>query len=309
MSVKFSVIMPVYNREKTLERALNSLQQQRYHNFEVIIVDDGSTDNSVGKITPYLTDTRFRLLQLPQNSGVNRARNCGLTQISADSDWVTFLDSDDEFTLSALSEVAAVIAEHPAVKDFCFAVQYLDGSPASWLSGNQQLFSYPDLIKKDIKPAGEWVHVIAAALVRQKQFLYEEKVRNGFESLAYLRLAQQYQVLYSTRVVRLYHLDVEGLSRIATKTQAKSKDEIIGYSLFLQEFGDMVSRYNKADYALLMAVLGKTYLEVADLRQCLLCTFKAFLCRPIELRIYRNLLIMLKFIFSSPFSSRLSSPK
>ncbi len=301
MAIKISIIMPVYNRSTTVCRALDSLLAQNYKNFEVIIVNDGSSDTSAEKIQSYLHDERFRFVELTRNSGVNHARNYGFSHIAADSDWVTFLDSDDEFVTDALENIVSVVSAYPTVKDYCFSVRYLDGRAASHLAVDNQIFNYRDLFDVKSKPTGEWVHVINAQLVRDRIFRYEESVRNGFEAIAYLRLARDFPVLYSSKVVRLYHLDVEGLTRIANKTVAKSHDEIIGYSIFLKEFGDMLFRYSKLEYALILSVLGKTFLEVSDFRNCIKYTSKAFFCNPFELRVYRNVLLMFKFLCLSLF--------
>jgi glycosyltransferase involved in cell wall biosynthesis len=309
MVPKISIIMPVFNRAVSVARALDSLLAQSYQQFEVVIVDDGSTDNSVEIILPYLTDPRFRLVKLEHNSGVNHARNRGLSSIHLDSAWVTFLDSDDEFVTDALENIISVISEHPNLHDYCFSVRYIDGRSASELAAAYKIFHYQDLFDVAVKPKGEWVHVIDARLIRNRTFHYEESVRNGFEAIAYLRLAKDYAVLYSSKIVRLYHVDVEGLTRIKNKTSAKSRDEILGYSVYLKEFGDMLYLHNKIEYALVHAVLGKTFLEVDDFKQCLQSTYRALLCNPLEPRVYRNILLMLKYTCFSLFNLRTSSSK
>lgn len=88
-----SIIIPVYNREKTLEYCLNSILQQNMHDFEVIIIDDGSTDNSANIYRNYaLKDNRI-LYFYKENGGVSSARNYGISK--ARGKWITFVDSDD----------------------------------------------------------------------------------------------------------------------------------------------------------------------------------------------------------------------
>lgn len=88
-----SVIVPVYNVEKFLSRCLNSILAQTYNNLEVILVDDGSTDNS-GKICDdyALKDKRIRVIH-KQNGGVSSARNMALSV--AKGEYIGFVDSDD----------------------------------------------------------------------------------------------------------------------------------------------------------------------------------------------------------------------
>lgn len=97
----FSVIIAVYNREELIKRALNSLFNQSFKNWEAIIVDDCSTDNTINTVKPFLKDERFKLLKMDKNSGVAKARNRGIR--SATGEYITFLDSDDEYKENHLS--------------------------------------------------------------------------------------------------------------------------------------------------------------------------------------------------------------
>src|SRR3989344_1211017 len=87
-----SVIIPTYNRAKYIQRALDSVLFQSYQNFEIIIVDDGSTDNTKSVLEPYIKDPRiFYIYQ--QNQKVSKARNNGIAQ--SKGGYVALLDSDD----------------------------------------------------------------------------------------------------------------------------------------------------------------------------------------------------------------------
>ena len=88
-----SIIVPVYNVEKYLQRCLNSIKNQTFSDWECILIDDGSPDNS-GKICDdyAAADERFKVIH-QNNSGVSRARNKGLE--AAKGKWVSFIDSDD----------------------------------------------------------------------------------------------------------------------------------------------------------------------------------------------------------------------
>lgn len=92
MAVRFSVLMPVYNREKYVGRAVESVLSQTYQNFELIAVDDGSTDRSVDILRSY--GSRIKVLQ-QANQGPEVARNAGAA--IATGKYIVFLDSDDFF--------------------------------------------------------------------------------------------------------------------------------------------------------------------------------------------------------------------
>lgn len=88
-----SVIIPVYNVVRFLSECLDSVLSQTYDDFEVILVDDGSTDGSEVICDNYaMMDKRVRVIHIP-NSGVSVARNTGIKEVSGD--WITFVDSDD----------------------------------------------------------------------------------------------------------------------------------------------------------------------------------------------------------------------
>ncbi len=101
MTPKISVIVPVYNSEKYLRRCLHSIQKQQFTDFEVIIIDDGSTDCSPQICDEIvLNDKRFKVIH-KINEGVSIARNQGLD--IATGKWIVFIDSDDEISTDYLT--------------------------------------------------------------------------------------------------------------------------------------------------------------------------------------------------------------
>ncbi len=89
-----TVIIPTYNRESTIKRAIDSVLGQSYKNLEVIVVDDGSSDNTIQIVNSY-QDKRLRLICLSENCGANIARNKGIA--CANGEYIAFQDSDDEW--------------------------------------------------------------------------------------------------------------------------------------------------------------------------------------------------------------------
>lgn len=101
--VKISVIVPCYKVEQFLKKCVNSIINSTFKDFEVILVDDGSPDNS-GQIADELTtkDKRIRVIH-KQNEGVVKARETGVT--AARGEWITFVDADDSITPNALEDL------------------------------------------------------------------------------------------------------------------------------------------------------------------------------------------------------------
>lgn len=107
---KISIIIPVYNVEKYLREALDSLLAQTYTNWEAICIDDGSSDNSLGILNEYAQeDSRFVIVK-QKNSGASAARNKGLKM--AAGEYIMFLDSDDLFEKNACELALNTIEKH-----------------------------------------------------------------------------------------------------------------------------------------------------------------------------------------------------
>ena len=102
-----SVIMPAYNCEDTIERAIKSVLNQTFKDFELIIVDDGSTDNTY-KLCQSIKDERIKILH-QENQGPSVARNNGLA--IANGKYIMFIDSDDEYHINALELLYSKISK------------------------------------------------------------------------------------------------------------------------------------------------------------------------------------------------------
>lgn len=125
---EFSIIVPVYNVAEDLPACLESIQAQSGTEFEVIAVDDASTDDSVMILEDFARrDPRITVIRQPSNGGLGRARNAGMARARAP--YLLFLDSDDLLTGDALARVAERIAEtgRPDVVMMGFARIQLDG--------------------------------------------------------------------------------------------------------------------------------------------------------------------------------------
>lgn len=107
----FSVVIPLYNKEKYILRAVESVLSQSFTNFELIIVDDGSVDDSL-KAIKNISDSRLKIIK-QANQGVGSARNKGMTK--AKYDWIALLDADDAWSINHLKELDKIISTCPSV--------------------------------------------------------------------------------------------------------------------------------------------------------------------------------------------------
>ncbi len=123
---KVSIVMPVFNRETLVASAITSVAKQRYHNWELIIVDDGSTDKSLDIIDDTINklgiESQTRVLALETNMGVSHARNQGLA--AAEAPIIAYLDSDNTWDRDYLSLVMEVFETNPDANSL-YAGQYV----------------------------------------------------------------------------------------------------------------------------------------------------------------------------------------
>ena len=126
MNELISIIVPIYNVEDYLRECLDSIQKQTYQNFECIMVNDGSTDNSKQIAEEYLVDSRFRLIN-QSNQGLSAARNTGIKHLNVNSSFVSFVDSDDYIRSTFLEKMTAQIEEDVDIIEGLFE-HYHDGN-------------------------------------------------------------------------------------------------------------------------------------------------------------------------------------
>ena len=158
MNELISIIVPIYNVEDYLRECLDSIQKQTYPNFECIMVNDGSTDNSKQIAEEYLVDSRFRLIN-QSNQGLSGARNTGISHIREESTFVAFVDSDNY----VYPEFLEVLIEH--IED---DVDIIEGMVEHYHNGNIYYF-----------PKVEHYKVILETVAEKLEKLALERIRNG----------------------------------------------------------------------------------------------------------------------------------
>ncbi|MFH7595470.1 bifunctional glycosyltransferase family 2 protein/CDP-glycerol:glycerophosphate glycerophosphotransferase [Streptomyces racemochromogenes] len=145
MPPRLSIVVPSYNVELYLDECLESLAAQTFDDFEVVIVDDGSTDNSAAIAKAFAErDKRFRVV-LQENAGLGAARNVGFRHASPDSEYIAFVDSDDTMPADAYQKL----------------IDALDESGSDFAAGNVKRF-------RSVGMQQSWGHRVAFANTRLK---------------------------------------------------------------------------------------------------------------------------------------------
>jgi len=124
---KFSIITPQYNSFELMDKYFSSMENQTFKDFELVIIDDCSTDGSYDKLKDKVTKSllSIKLLQTPHNGGPGKARNMGIE--NAFGEWITFVDNDDWVDKNFLEEIHGIVENENVncvIYDYC---QWLDG--------------------------------------------------------------------------------------------------------------------------------------------------------------------------------------
>lgn len=143
---KISIVIPTYNAEKTIASTLQSVINQTFSDVEIIIINDGSTDNTLQTIET-CQDPRIRVLSY-NNAGVAMARNRGISH--ATGEYIAFIDADDRWTTDKLELQLQALQEHPeAGVAYSWTIDFIDGEEDRQLPGKPVYFSgnvYPQLL-------------------------------------------------------------------------------------------------------------------------------------------------------------------
>lgn len=203
-----SVVIPLYNKEKSIAQSLKSVLDQTYTNFEIVVVDDGSTDKSVEEVRS-IGDDRIQLLG-QSNAGPSKARNTGVK--NSKGDWIVFLDADDELLPDALSIFAEIIVEHQDV-DIIDCNRYVR-------RGNDEQLGFHPLegyVKNPFKECfyglvspGEGRAAFRKTLLLKRP--YHEKIRRFEDAELIIRLLSDAKVYSSRKATMIVNCDFSAAS-------------------------------------------------------------------------------------------------
>jgi glycosyltransferase involved in cell wall biosynthesis len=200
--VPFSVIVTTFNRKGLLLRAIDSILQQTFSGFELIIVDDASTDNTA-EVVASINDSRIRYLCQPRNLGVSAARNRGI-QV-AKGEYIVFVDDDDTISPSFLAEVHRALLHAPTTVGFLWTWREMVRQTESGVEklrvvtfdhNSSEPQPGTNLLNKPVGGSGGLI-VRASALDAVGSFDPELRVSEDTELL--IRLAKQYDYIVLTQ--------------------------------------------------------------------------------------------------------------
>lgn len=214
MSPKISVIVPAYNVAGYIKSALVSLENQTYWNFEALVVDDGSTDDTADVVREFVKkDSRFHLLQKP-NGGLSSARNYGICHASGE--YIALLDGDDVYHPEKLANHIAHLEKNPQVGVVYSASRAIrDSGKATFISlSGKPVTSNPlqALLCKNF--VGHGSNAVFRKFLVDEVGGFDEGLRSSEDIDFWLRVAglQTWQFYREARILCYYRVRPSGLS-------------------------------------------------------------------------------------------------
>lgn len=258
---KISVIIPTYNREKTILRSIQSVLDQTYTNLEVLVIDDGSTD-ATAELVKNIADDRVQYIALEQNGGVSNARNVGARMASAE--WIAFQDSDDSWHPDKLEKQMSYAMEHPEYSMiYCQYKMHLQYGietivPTKEASPIMEGNLLAPLLKRNVIGA-------PTILVRKQDFLNVGGFNTSYKALEdweyVIRFAKNYQVGFVPEVLMDVYLlnggissNVSGFYESRCKMLAEYKMDMLQAGVLESVMADIL---NKAESAGVLQTVKK----------------------------------------------------
>lgn len=237
MEKLISVVVPTYNRAYVIQRAIESIQKQTYSNIEIIVVDDGSTDNT-REIVEGISDSRICYIQSSKNAGVSHARNLGI--VAAKGDYIAFQDSDDVWRSDKLEkQMECMKVQEYGMVYSAFEREFQDGTvvyypPKEMPIEKKQGNILVSLLEKNLVST-------QTMLVKREVFdeigLFNEGMSNLEDYDIAVRIAKKYDIgMVDEPLVRLYTL-ADGINQNQIESLVNIIYIYLSNAKELREFG------------------------------------------------------------------------
>ncbi|MEC3907249.1 glycosyltransferase [Tamlana sp. 2201CG12-4] len=210
MTPFFSVVIPLYNKEAYIIDTLNSVLNQTFGDFEIIIIDDGSTDNSL-KVANTIKDNRISISK-QKNSGVSVARNNGIKM--AKSRYIALLDADDYWYKNHLFELRRLILTFPDAGLYCnnYEIFYSKDlvKPANInFQYEEECVIVKDYFKASITNSVAWTSAVAFSKEKFNSIgEFNTRLRTAQDLDLWIRMALKYMIVFNPKITMSYKLNV-----------------------------------------------------------------------------------------------------
>ena len=228
-----SIVVPVYNKQNSIKRCIESVCNQTYPDWELLLIDDGSTDGSAQIIQPYLTDSRIHYYR-KENGGVSSARNMGIRK--ATGEWIVFLDADDYFLLDALGTLLNIAITYKTPISVGNYFQEDGTKRTKMCIGKEGIVknNFRAWYMMECLPRAGTALYDASIL---KEHLFDERLNRYEDAKSLFEIMRAYHLAYTPHPVMVYSLDDLGLSRKAKNVEA---DYIFGMDFLRKSFWERI---------------------------------------------------------------------
>lgn len=205
----FSIVIPLYNKELSIQNTIQSVLEQTYQEFEIIVVDDGSTDNSAERVRE-ISDPRIKLVQ-QKNQGVSAARNHGIKE--SKFEWIALLDGDDLWEPNHLDEVLKMMREFPDEKVYVTSFKYSHNQAMYKHDRPSPIFKIENYFKEALKEKLVWTSIVVIhKSCFDKVGMFNEKLSYGEDLELWARLARYFTIIKSSKITAIYQIEAENRS-------------------------------------------------------------------------------------------------
>lgn len=202
----FSVIIPLYNKEKSIESTIQSVLDQSFQGFEIVVVNDGSTDNSIG-VVEQMNVPNLRIIH-QENQGVSAARNKGIKE--GKNHWIAFLDGDDIWEKNHLEEMKNLIEKYPDKQFFATSFARSDGKEIKMWKPEVDDYVVPNYFTGMLRQ-----HLVSTIVLVIHRSVFD--MMKGFDPHLTIgedldlwgRIGKLLPLVKSNKVTALYRLDAE----------------------------------------------------------------------------------------------------
>ncbi len=209
----FSIVIPVYNKEKFVAKTIESVLAQTFADYEIIIVNDGSTDQSESKILAF-QDNRIQYYS-KQNEGVALARNFGIEK--ANANYVCFLDADDFWFPNFLETMHHFISKFREQKVFACAIEIETQNKtiqAQYSIPKNADFDIVSFFEASQKECVLWTSSVCIhKSVFEKVGAFDTKIKHGEDTELWIRIGLQFPIVFIRKILARYVYDEESISR------------------------------------------------------------------------------------------------
>lgn len=209
----FSIVIPVYNKEKFVAKTIESVLSQTFIDYEIIIVNDGSTDQSEAKISVF-KDNRIKYYS-KKNEGVALARNFGIEKATAD--YICLLDADDYWHPTFLETMHRYSSELPEQKVFATAIEIETKNktiPAHYSIPSTSDFEIVNFFDASQKDCALWTSSVCIhKSVFEKVGDFDTKIKHGEDTELWIRIGLQFPIVFIRKMLALYVYDEKSISR------------------------------------------------------------------------------------------------